>query len=412
MKNPKFSFFLRNKPNTQNQYPIVLTITMGQDRTQVFTGQYVVKSKWNAQTKRVKGHDQETKTINDTLVTIATQARQVSNELLISGMPFNPNTIKEKIKYGFKKNLGTVEAYEIFLERMKRLIPSKYTKATLLKYTNTKERVREFIKHYTRRNDIYLYELDSQFMEDFDLWIRKTYNVNHNTVYKTYQRFTRFLRQEIARGNLDRYPFIDYKIKMEYKEGRYLSFNEIQSLEELELDLPKLIQTRSIFLLSVYTGLAFIDLYNLKESDLFNDDDGMLWFKTYRQKSKSRVSVPLISNALNHIKILRSGEFDITPGKLLPIKSNVHLNYEIKQIASAARINEPETVTFHCARRSTSSIMMKAGIPLQILQKVLSHRSIATSIQFYSHTDDEMVKTAMKELDQKLENLSNQRKDG
>lgn len=412
MKNPKFSFFLRNKPNTLNQYPIVLTITMGQDRTQVFTGLYVAKNKWNAQTKRVKGHDKETKTINDTLVTIATQARQVSNELLISGMPFNPNTIKEKIKYGFKKNLGTVEAYEIFLERMKRLIPSKYTKATLLKYTNTKERVREFIKHYTRRNDIYLYELDSQFMEDFDLWIRKTYNVNHNTVYKTYQRFTRFLRQEIARGNLDRYPFIDYKIKMEYKEGRYLSFNEIQSLEELELDLPKLIQTRSIFLLSVYTGLAFIDLYNLKESDLFNDDDGMLWFKTYRQKSKSRVSVPLISNALNHIKILRSGEFDITPGKLLPIKSNVHLNYEIKQIASAARINEPETVTFHCARRSTSSIMMKAGIPLQILQKVLSHRSIATSIQFYSHTDDEMVKTAMKELDQKLENLSNQRKDG
>mgnify|MGYP000574826171 CR=1 FL=1 len=411
MKNPKFSFFLRNKPNTLNQYPIVLTITMGQDRTQVFTGLYVAKNKWNAQTKRVKGHDKETKTINDTLVTIATQARQVSNELLISGMPFNPNTIKEKIKYGFKKNLGTVEAYEIFLERMKRLIPSKYTKATLLKYTNTKERVREFIKHYTRRNDIYLYELDSQFMEDFDLWIRKTYNVNHNTVYKTYQRFTRFLRQEIARGNLDRYPFIDYKIKMEYKEGRYLSFNEIQNLEELELDLPKLIQTRSIFLLSVYTGLAFIDLYNLKESDLFNDDDGMFWFKTYRQKSKSRVSVPLISNALNHIKILRSGEFDITPGKLLPIKSNVHLNYEIKQIASAARINEPETVTFHCARRSTSSIMMKAGIPLQILQKVLSHRSIATSIQFYSHTDDEMVKTAMKELDEKLENLSNQRKE-
>ena len=118
MKNPKFSFFLRNKPNTQNQFPIVLTITMGQDRTQVFTGQYVIKSKWNAQTKRVKGHDQETKTINDTLVTIATQARQVSNELLISGMPFNPTTIKEKIKYGFKKNLGTVEAYEIFLKRI------------------------------------------------------------------------------------------------------------------------------------------------------------------------------------------------------------------------------------------------------------------------------------------------------
>jgi len=409
MKNPKFSFFLRNKPNTQNQYPIVLTITMGKDRTQVFTGLYVAKTKWNPQTKRVKGHDLETKTINDTLVTIATQARQVSNELLLSGLPFNPNTIKEKLKNGFRKNLGTVESFEIFLERMRRLIPSKYTKATLIKYTNTKERVSEFVKHYTRRNDIYLYELDTQFMEDFDTWIRKTYKVNHNTVYKTYQRFTRFLRQEIARGNLERYPFVDYKIKMEVKAGRYLSFNEIQQLEELELDIPKLIQTRSIFLLSVYTGLAFIDLFNLKESDLKDDDEGSLWIKTFRQKSKSRVSVPLISNALKHIKILRSGEFPIQPGKLLPIKSNVHLNYEIKQLASAARIKEPETVTFHCARRSTSSIMMKAGIPLQILQKVLSHRSLSTSIQFYTHTDDEMVKKAMLELDQRLLNIDKER---
>jgi hypothetical protein len=48
---------------------------------------------------------------------------------------------------------------------------------------------------------------------------------------------------------------------------------------------------------------------------------------------------------------------------------------------------------------------MKAGIPLQILQKVLSHRSIATSIQFYSHTDDEMVKSAMKDLDEKLKKI-------
>ncbi len=405
MQIPKFSFFLRNMPNPQKLYPIVLTITLGKDRTQLFTGLYVEKSKWNPKSKKLKGNDKETKTINDTLVAIATQARQVSNELLLSGFPYNPNNIKDKLKNGFKQNLGVVEAYEIFLERMKRLIPSKYTKATLLKYTNTKERVREFIKHYTKRNDIYLYELDTQFMEDFDTWIRKTYKVNHNTVYKTYQRFTRFLRQEIARGNLERYPFIDYKIKMEVKEGRYLTFQEIQNLENLELDIPKLIQTRSIFLLSVYCGMAFIDLYNLKENDLYQDDDGMLWFKTYRQKSKSRVSVPLISNAIKHIQILRSGQFEIKPGKLLPIKSNVHLNYEIKQLASAARIKEPDTVTFHCARRSTSSIMMKAGIPLQILQKVLSHRSLSTSIQFYTHTDDEMVSKAMKELDEKLNNL-------
>ena len=90
---------------------------------------------------------------------------------------------------------------------------------------------------------------------------------------------------------------------------------------------------------------------------------------------------------------------------LLPVKSNVHLNLEIKQVCGLAGINNSENITWHCARRSTSSLMMKAGIPLQILQKVLSHKSLHTSLQFYSHTDDVMVKEAMIELDKRLNDI-------
>ena len=75
----------------------------------------------------------------------------------------------------------------------------------------------------------------------------------------------------------------------------------------------------------------------------------MLWIKTHRQKSKSRVSVPLISNAVKSLQILTSGEFHIQNGKLLPMKSNARLNYEIKQICSMARINDYEKVTWHSA---------------------------------------------------------------
>jgi integrase len=45
---------------------------------------------------------------------------------------------------------------------------------------------------------------------------------------------------------------------------------------------------------------------------------------------------------------------------------------------------------------------MKMGIPLQILQKVLSHKSLSTSLMYYTHTDDKMVKESMKELDKRL----------
>lgn len=411
MSNVKFTFFLKTRKNTLNQHPIVLSITFNQDRTQLFTGVWIDKKKWNEKTKKIKGNDEETQSLNDTLLSILSNARNVSNELLISGRPYNPNTIKLKLKEGFNKSKGVVESYEYFLDRMKKLIPSKYTQSTLTKYTNTKERVKEFIKHYTRRTDIYLYELESQFMEDFDLWLRKKYNVQHNTVYKTYQRLTRFIRYEISRGNLDKYPFPDYQIRMVVKEGHYLSFEDIQKLENFEIENKKLSQTKLLFLFTIYTGLSFIDLYKSKESDLIIDDDGMYWLKTFRQKSKSRVSVPLISYAVDCLKKLRSGEFEIQKGNLLPVKSNVHLNLEIKQVCQLCGLTDGHLTTWHSGRRSTSSLMMKMGIPLQILQKVLSHKSLSTSLMYYTHTDDKMVKESMKELDKRLNEFKDSSKD-
>lgn len=411
MSNVKISFFLKNRLNNQNQQPIVMTITMNNDRTQVFTGIWVEKKKWNEKLKKIKGNDEESQSLNDTLLSIQSHTRKISNELLISGKPYNPNTIKLKLKEGFTSNKGVVESYEIFLERMKKLIPSKYTKSTLTKYTNTKERVKEFIKHYTQRNDIYLYELDSQFMEDFDLWLREKYKVSHNTIYKTYQRFTRFIRYEISRGNLDRYPFPDYQIKMIVKEGHYLSFEDIQKLENFEIDNKRLQQTKLLFLFTIYTGLSFIDLHNSKESDLIIDDDGMMWLKTFRQKSKSRVSIPLISYAVDCLKKLRSGEFEIPKDKLLPVKSNVHLNVEIKQVCELCGIKDGHLTTWHSGRRSTSSLMMKMGIPLQILQKILSHKSLSTSLMYYTHTDDKMVKESMRELDKRLNEFKDPNKE-
>jgi len=371
-----------------------------------------VKSKWNQKYSKVIGTDPDSKSINDTLLSFISRGRRVVNELVVSGKPFNPNTVKDKLKNGFSKNLKTIESYNLFLKRMEKKIPTKYTRSTYVKYLNTKLRVEEFMKHYTKRNDIFLYELDSEFMENFDLWLRDKYKVAHNTVYKTYQRFTRFIRLEVSNGNLDRYPFSNYSIKMIQKQGHYLSFEDIEKLENLNVDLPRLYHVKHLFLFSVYTGLAYADMNKLSKNDLYTDDEGMMWIKTTRQKSKSRVSIPLISNALKSLNILTNGDFQIQKGKLLPMKSNVRLNYEIKQICSMSRIKDYEKVTWHSARRSTSSIMMKAGIPLQILQKVLSHKSLSTSLMYYTHVEDSHVKEGMKLLDEKLNQKVEIPKDG
>lgn len=400
--NVKFSFYLTSRQNSNNEQPIVMSITQGYERSQYYTGIWIKKNRWNEQTKKVRGRDTESLTLNDTLLSLLSLGRQVTNELVMSGKPFNSKTIKDKMKNGFIENLGVVQSFENFLIRMKEQIPTKYTHSTLSKYTNTKDRIQEFIKKSTQRNDIYLYELNDQFLEDFEVFLNRTYNVQHNTIYKSYQRFTRFIRYEVSQGKLKKYPFLDYKIKMVNKQGHFLTFDDIQKLDNFRIDLPSLLMVKHLFLFSIYTGLSYIDICNLKESDFYTDDDGMNWIKTYRQKSKSRVSVPLISNSMKSLKVLRSGIFTIPEGKLVPSKNNSRINFELKQICELSGVSTPEKVTFHSGRRSTSSIMMKMGVPLEVLQKVLSHKSLNTSLQYYTHVEDKYVGEQMKKLDRKL----------
>ena len=98
MSQVTFSFFLKSKKNNKNQSPIVLTISMNGERTQHYTGLWINPKRWNSITKTIKGNDDESKTLNDTLISLVTHGRRITNELLISGQPFNSHIIKQKIK--------------------------------------------------------------------------------------------------------------------------------------------------------------------------------------------------------------------------------------------------------------------------------------------------------------------------
>lgn len=410
MSSIKLTFFLKSKCNKHKQSPIVLAINLDKIRTQVYSGVWIESKCWDKSRRVIKGYDDYTNSLNDTLKSMEVKVRKVCNELVLSGKPFNAITIKEKYKSGFNKQLKVIEGFDIFLSKMNELLGSKYQRATIIKYNNTKERVKEFIKHYTQRSDIFLYELDSLFMEEFDSWLRVKYLNNNNSVYKQWSRFSRYIRKQVVIGNIEKYPFPDYQIKMEYKQGHYLSYDEIMLIENNKIELLALEQTRLLFLFCCYTGLAFIDMFNLTLDNLIKDEDGIIWVRSTRQKSRSRVSVPLISNAVSILQELRSGKYPIKENKLLPIKANIHLNLEIKRVCALSGIADAEKVCWHDARRSLSSLMMKANLPILVLQKVLSHKSLHTSINYYSHTDDLMVKKSMLELDNKLKVISTNKK--
>jgi len=55
---------------------------------------------------------------------------------------------------------------------------------------------------------------------------------------------------------------------------------------------------KDIFLFSCYTGLAYIDVYKLRRSDIVTGVDNGRWIITTRQKTDSATRLPLLPAAL------------------------------------------------------------------------------------------------------------------
>lgn len=54
-------------------------------------------------------------------------------------------------------------------------------------------------------------------------------------------------------------------------------------------DIPRLDLVRDIFLFQCWTGLAFIDVSELKPEHLVPDNQGNLWIRKARQKNENHV---------------------------------------------------------------------------------------------------------------------------
>lgn len=102
---------------------------------------------------------------------------------------------------------------------------------------------------------------------------------------------------------------------------------------------------RLLFIFSCFTGLAYIDVSNLKQDNIRKSFDGKLWIITKRQKTNTDVNVPLLDIPK---MILKKYKDKLPDGKILPIISNQKLNAYLKEIADVCGIKK--NLTFHTAR--------------------------------------------------------------
>lgn len=399
--NVKISFQLfKSKANSLKQHPLYMKLFFQGKGTRISTGHFINARDWDKKKKKVKGGTDQAYAVNESLNSLRAQITMIVNKLVLDGIPFNIHTIKDRLSGKEHKNITLLQGCDIYINMMKGL-PLEYAKPTLIKYTNTKLRLSEFMKSKYNRTDLFLYELNLDFIRDFEIFLKQKFTNSQTTCYKHYQRFTRMIRYCQQKGYLQKYPFDDYKIKLPRKEVEFLTIEEINKIENHHFDIERLEIVKDLFIFSCYSGLAFMEVSNLTEDNLYIGNDGEVWLKMVRQKTKKEFKVPLLPKALQIIEKYKDHPLSMRRRKLLPIPSNQRFNGYIQEVGDICGIKKK--LHHHLARKSFSvSIALANNVPIESLSRMLGHASVAVTLQAYASITDEKISEDFRNLRKRL----------
>ena len=175
-----------------------------------------------------------------------------------------------------------------------------------------------------------------------------------------------------------------------------LAQSELTRISEKEFSTERLDLVRDIFVFCCYTGLAYVDVYKLKRSEVVEGFDGGDWITIKRQKTDSASRIPLLPPAFEIIKKYENHPQVIAQDRLLPVLSNQKMNAYLKEIADVCSIDK--AITFHLARHTfATTVTLSNGVPVESVSKMLGHSNIRTT-QIYAKVVDKKISEDMKKI--------------
>ncbi|WP_295433755.1 site-specific integrase [uncultured Prevotella sp.] len=395
----KILFYLRkNQVNKDGLVSIMVRLTVNGDVAQFSSKLNINPENWDVTLGRAKGNSIKARQMNELLEDIRTSLKNHYRDIEMQ----ETYVTAEKVRNAF---LGITTRQRTLLELFKKhnddarkLVGISKSAATLSKYDRCYKRLEEFMKARYNISDIALKEINHMFITDFENYLRTESKCNENTTAKFMQTFKMIVIVAKNNGWIFGDPFANYKIRLKRVDRGYLTDAELQKLMRKKFQTKRLEQVRDVFLFSCYTGLAYVDVKELKASNICISFDGKPWIMTRRHKTDTPVNVPLLKVPL---AILKKYEGQLPKGQLLPVLSNQKLNSYLKEIADLCGIQK--NITFHLARHTfATTTTLAKGVPIETVSKMLGHTNIETT-QIYARITNEKIRRDMEALANKLE---------
>ncbi|OQD42708.1 integrase [Croceivirga radicis] len=381
-----------------NQVSLYARITVKGKRAVISLKRKVLISDWDVHKNRAKGTGQKSRILNSYLDETYNLLFNSYRDLMAGNKLITAQAIKARYLGKDENNHSILNIIAYHNEDMK----GKLKWGTHKNYYTTQGYISKFLLKSYKTSDIYLKELDYNFITQFEKYLRNYIPEDHqqrmgnNTVMKHIERFRKLVNLSIKLGWIERDPFANFKAKFIKNERGFLSLLELKAIEDKSFTTTRLQLVKNLFVFSCYTSMSYIDVINLTGENLCIGINGELWIYYRREKTTKPIRVPLLPKALEIVEKYKSNKKSISQGTIFPKINNQKLNSYLKEIADVCGINK--NLTFHIARHTfATTVTLSNGMPIETVSKLLGHTRISTT-QIYAKVIERKVSDDMQQL--------------
>ena len=392
-----------DRPDANGRCSIHLRAYFDGQRLRLVTREKCLASEWQTDKQKFRRSMSGYQEANEYLQSLAERVQAVYRQLRTSGIEPTPDGLKAALAPPAPVEKPTPEPVRLLVvlfDEYRTAQAARGMRFNTLKTLNTSRNlVAEFAAKLPKGLTLAAYDMA---MHDRLLgFLRHDKKLAQNSIWKV----VKHIKAMLAYLGKDRGLALAVEpkqLKAEWVdvEKVYLRVAELTALETAKLPAG-LVRTRDAFLFCCYTGLRYSDLAELRAGNL-HEWSGAQVLRLTQTKTRTSVSIYLTAAAAALLEKYRD-----EGARLMPVMANQVMNRNLKEITKRAGLRELvevvatemgkvvkrqvpkwELVTMHTARHTFATQSLLRGMPVEVLQKVMGHARLQTTLIYAKIVED------------------------
>lgn len=395
------TFFLKTPRKKTNVRSIYLRITVDGIPKETSTKYTWNVNRWDQKLERATGSKEDSRVLNEFLNSLELKVKKRKTDLLYNDQTITAQKLIDYVKGKVSSKAKVLEEFQHHNDEVKALVPKEYAPGTLERYVTAKSHVSDFIRFKYNVDDLEFRELNYEFIKDYEFYLKTVQGCSNNTSLKYISNFKKIVLRAIAKEIITTDPFKLFKGKKTKTNKKPMTAEELFILEDRDFAIERLEVVRDVFIFQCYTGLAYIDVFQLKQANIKIGIDGGQWIMSARQKTDSETNIPLLPKAVEIMEKYKKHPLCLKRGTVLPVLSNQKMNAYLKEIGDLCGFNF--TLNTHKARRTFgSTVTLNNGVPIHVVKEMLGHQSVKQTEE-YALTEQVTIGREMQVLKNRLD---------